>query len=122
MFSYEPKVTPLEEFEVVREFPKVFPDELPELPPQREVDFHIELVPRTTPISKVPYRIASVELEKLKKQLQKLMEQGFIRPSVSPWGAPVLFVKKKDGCMRLCIDYQMLNQATVKNKVSPTSH
>ena len=81
---------------VVGEFEDVFPEELPGLPPNREVDFVIDLEPGTTPISKAPYRMAPAELKKLKVQLQELMDKGFIRPSVSPWGAPVLFVKKKD--------------------------
>ncbi|KAA0052060.1 retrotransposon protein, putative, Ty3-gypsy subclass [Cucumis melo var. makuwa] len=101
---------------VVREYPDVFPDELPELPPPREIDFAIELEPNTTPISRAPYRMAPAELKELKVQLQELLDKGFIRPSVSPWGAPVLFVKKKDGSMRLCIDYRELNKVTVKNR------
>ena len=80
---------------VVNEFRDVFPDELPGLPPEREVNFGIELELGTTPISKAPYRMAPAELKELKLQLQELLNQGFIRPSVSPWGAPVLFVKKK---------------------------
>ncbi|KAA0065876.1 gag-protease polyprotein [Cucumis melo var. makuwa] len=90
---------------VVREYPDVFPDELPGLSPPREIDFTIELEPDTAPISRAPYRMAPAELKELKVQLQELLDKGFIRPSVSPWGAPVLFVKKKDGSMRLCIDY-----------------
>ncbi|KAL4016633.1 hypothetical protein IC575_024285 [Cucumis melo] len=101
---------------VVREYPDVFPDELPELPPPREIDFTIELEPNTTPISRAPYRMAPVELKELNVQLQKLLNKGFIRPSVSHWGSPVLFVKKKDGSMRLCIDYRELNKVTVKNR------
>ncbi|KAL4010684.1 hypothetical protein IC575_027695 [Cucumis melo] len=100
----------------VREYPDVFPDELPGLPPPREVDFAIELEPGTAPISRAPYRMAPAELKELKVQLQELLDKGFIRPSVSPWGAPVLFVKKKDGSMRLCIDYRELNKVTVKNR------
>ncbi|TYK29838.1 DNA/RNA polymerases superfamily protein [Cucumis melo var. makuwa] len=101
---------------VVREYPGVFPDELPGLPPLREIDFAIELEPDTAPISRVPYRMAPAELKELKVQLQELLDKGFIRPSVSPWGAPVLFVKKKDESMRLCIDYRELNKVTVKNR------
>src|SRR3989442_1410856 len=101
---------------VVREFPDVFPEELPGLPPDREVDMTIEVVPGTAPIFVTLYKMALLELEELKKQLQELLDKGFIRPSVSPWGAPVLFVKKKDGTMRICIDYRRLNQVTVKNK------
>nr|GEY50777.1 putative reverse transcriptase domain-containing protein [Tanacetum cinerariifolium] len=98
------------------EFPDVFPDELPGIPPVREVEFNIEHIPGAEPISKAPYRMAPVELKELKDQLQELLERGFIRPSVSPWGAPVLFVKKKDGSMRLCIDYRELNKITIRNR------
>ncbi|KAL0546686.1 hypothetical protein IC582_016598 [Cucumis melo] len=101
---------------VVRDYPDVFPEELPGLPPHREVQFSIELEPGTVPISRAPYRMAPAELKELKVQLQELLDKGFIRPSVSPWGAPVLFVKKKDGSMRLCIDYRELNKVTVKNR------
>ncbi|TYK12237.1 pol protein [Cucumis melo var. makuwa] len=111
----EPKVS-LSSEPVVREYPDVFPDELPGLPPPREVDFAIDLEPGTAPISRVPYRMAPAELKELKVQLQELLDKGFIRPSVSPWGAPVLFVKKKNGSMRLCIDYRELNKVTVKNR------
>ncbi|KAL0305050.1 UNVERIFIED_CONTAM: Transposon Ty3-I Gag-Pol polyprotein [Sesamum calycinum] len=101
---------------VVREFPDVFPEELPGLPPYREVDFEIDTIPGAAPISITPYRMAPLELKELKKQLEELLDKGFIRPSISPWGAPVLFVKKKDGSMRLCIDYRQLNRITIKNK------
>ncbi|KAL2226202.1 UNVERIFIED_CONTAM: Transposon Tf2-12 polyprotein [Sesamum indicum] len=111
------KVNPtLEEIPVVRDFPEVFPDDLPGLPPHREVDFAIETLPGVAPISIAPYRMAPMELHELKKQIEELLGKGFIRPSTSPWGAPVLFVKKKDGSMRLCIDYRQLNRVTVKNK------
>ncbi|KAG8485940.1 hypothetical protein CXB51_019280 [Gossypium anomalum] len=106
----------IESVPVVCEFPDVFPEELPGLPPVREVEFGIELIPGTTPISIAPYRMAPLELKELKAQLQELTDKGFVRPSSSPWGAPVLFVKKKDGSMRLCIDYRQLNKVTVKNK------
>ncbi|KAA0033475.1 pol protein [Cucumis melo var. makuwa] len=101
---------------VVRDYPDVFPEELPGLPPHREVEFAIELELGTVPISRAPYRMAPAELKELKVQLQELLNKGFIRPSVSPWGVPVLFVKKKDGSMRLCIDYRELNKVTVKNR------
>ena len=94
----------------------VFPDELPELPPQRVVDFGIELHPGTSPISMTPHRMAPVELQELRVQLQELLDKGFIRPSTSPWGAPVLFAKKKDKTFRLCIDYRQLNRVTIKNR------
>ena len=101
---------------IVREFPDVFPEELPGLPPHREVDFEIETILGATPISIAPYRMAPMELKELKKHLEELLDKGFIRPSTSPWGAPVLFVKKKDGSLRLCIDYRQLNRIIVKNK------
>ncbi len=101
---------------VVCEFSDVFPEELPGLPPEREVEFSIDLIPGTTPISIAPYRMAPTELKELKTQLQELVDRGFVRPSHSPWGAPVLFVKKKDGSLRLCIDYRQLNKVTIKNK------
>ncbi|WRX29424.1 Reverse transcriptase domain - like 10 [Theobroma cacao] len=101
---------------VVKEFVDVFPEELPGLPPEREIEFCIDLIPDTRPISIPPYRMAPVELKELKDQLEDLLDKGFIRPSVSPWGAPVLFVKKKDGSLRLCIDYRQLNKVKVKNK------
>ncbi|XP_061999269.1 uncharacterized protein LOC133716595 [Rosa rugosa] len=110
------EVLNIEDILVVRKFPDVFPDELPGLPPVREIDFTIELLPGTTPIYQAPYRMAPAELKELKTQLQELLDKGFIRPSVSPWGAPVLFVKKKDDTLRLCIDYRKLNKVTVKNK------
>ena len=89
---------------VVCEFEDVFPDELPGLPPQRDVDFVIELHHGTSPISMTPHRMAPVELQELKAQIQGLLDKGFIRPSTSPWGTPVLFAKKKDKTLRLCID------------------
>nr|GFB44364.1 putative reverse transcriptase domain, aspartic peptidase domain protein [Tanacetum cinerariifolium] len=94
----------------------VFPDELLGIPSVREVQFSIELIPGAEPISKAPYRMAPIELKELKDQLQELLERGFIRPSVSPWGAPVLFVRKKDGSMRLCVDYRELNKITIRNR------
>ena len=101
---------------VVRDFADVFPEELPGLPPHRVLEFEVTLTPGTGPISKAPYRMAEKELVELKTQLEDLLDRGYIRPSVSPWGAPVLFVKKKDGSLRLCIDYRELNKVTVKNK------
>ncbi|KAK8976607.1 hypothetical protein V6N11_057207 [Hibiscus sabdariffa] len=106
----------IEEIQTVREFPDVFPEELPGLPPDRDVEFEIETYPGSAPVSMAPYRMAPKELKELKVQLQELLDRGFIRPSSSPWGAPVLFVKKKDGSLRLCIDYRKLNKLTVKNK------
>jgi len=101
---------------VVREFEDVFPEEVPDLPPRREVDFSIDLVPGAGPVSIAPYRMAPVELVELKKQIEGLLEKQFIRLSASPCGAPVLLVKKKDGGSRLCVDYRQLNKLTIKNK------
>lgn len=88
------------------------------MPPEREVEFSIDLVPGTKPVSMTPYRMSAFELAELKKQLQDLLDKKFVRPSVSPWGAPVLLFKKKDGSMRLCIDYRQLNKVTIKNRYS----
>ena len=101
---------------VVCKFEDVFPDELPRLPPQRDVNFVIRLHPGTSPISMTPHRMAPVELQELKVQIQGLLDKGFIRPSTSPWGAPILFAKKKDKTLRLCIDYRQLNRVTIKNR------
>jgi hypothetical protein len=101
---------------VVCEYPDVFPDDLPEMPPDRDIEFIIELQPGTAPISKRPYRMLPNELAELKIQLQDLLDKGFIRPSASPWGCPALFVKKKDNSLRLCVDYHPLNAVTIKNK------
>jgi hypothetical protein len=105
-----------ESISVVEEFMDVFPEELPEMPPEREVEFYIDLIPGTAPIAKRPYRMAPTELAELKLQIAELQQKGYIRPSSSPWGAPVLFVTKKDGSMRMCIDYRSLNEVTIKNK------
>jgi hypothetical protein len=107
---------PLKKILVVREYADVFPDELPGMPPDQDIEFPIELQPETTPISKRPYRMPPAELVELKKKLQELLDNGFIRPSTSPWGCPALFVKKKDESLRLCIDDIPLNAATIKNK------
>jgi hypothetical protein len=103
---------------VVRDFLDVFPEELPGMPPYREVEFVIDLLPGTAPISKRPYRMFVEELKELKKKLMELQEAGYIRLSSSPWGAPVLFVQKKDGPQRMCVDYRYLNDVTMKNKYS----
>ncbi|GJR81862.1 putative reverse transcriptase domain-containing protein [Tanacetum coccineum] len=103
-------------FEVIIDFLEVFPDDLSGLPPIREIEFRIELIPGATPVAKSPYRLAPSKMEELSGQLKELQDKGFIRPSSSPWGAPVLFVKKKDGSFRMCIDYRELNKLTVKNR------
>ncbi|GJR52264.1 putative reverse transcriptase domain-containing protein [Tanacetum coccineum] len=106
----------LEDVPVVQEFPEVFPEDLPGIPPTRQVEFRIDLVPGATPVARAPYRLAPSKMKELAEQLQELTDKGFIRPSSSPWGAPVLFVKKKDGSFRMCIDYRELNKLTVKNR------
>ncbi|KAF5824178.1 putative nucleotidyltransferase, Ribonuclease H [Helianthus annuus] len=106
----------IEDFPIVRDYPEVFPEDLPGLPPHRQVEFQIELAPGAAPIARAPYRLAPAELKELSTQLQELLDKGFIRPSSSPWGAPVLFVKKKDGTFRMCIDYRELNKVTIKNR------
>ena len=106
----------IEDILVVKEYSDVFPREFSDLPPVREIEFAIDLILGSSPISKTPYRMALKELTKLKKQLKELLEKGFIRPCVSPWGAPVMFIKKKDGSLRLCVDYRQLNKLTIKNK------
>ncbi|GJW79536.1 putative reverse transcriptase domain-containing protein [Tanacetum coccineum] len=105
----------LEDVPIVKDFSKVFPEDLPGLPPTRQVEFHIDLVPGAAPVARAPYRLAPSEMKELADQLQELSDKGFIRPSSSPWGAPVLFVKKKDGTFWMCIDYQELNKLTMKN-------
>jgi len=114
VFSREAKT--LQEVQVVGEYPDVFPEELPGMPPDRDIEFDIDLISRNSPITKRPYRMASSELTKLKKHLGELQQSGFIRLSSSPWGAPVLFLKKKDGSIRMCVDYRALNEVTIKNK------
>ncbi|GJR20873.1 putative nucleotidyltransferase, ribonuclease H [Tanacetum coccineum] len=102
-----------EEIVVVRDFPKVLPDDLYGLPPIQEIEFRIELIPRATPVARSPYRLAPFEMEELFGQIKELQDKGFIRPSSSPWGAPVLFVKKNDGSFRMCIDYRELNKLSI---------
>ena len=101
---------------VVNEFPEPFPEELPGLPPDREIKFKIDLLPETAPIVKAPYRMAPSELKELKSQLQKLLDKSYIRLSHSPWGATLLFVQKNDGSIRMCIDYRKINKVTIKKK------
>ncbi|KAM2903825.1 hypothetical protein COP2_003611 [Malus domestica] len=112
----EETTTSVKDVGVVRHFPDVFLEELPGLAPDREVEFTIDLLLGTNPISLTPYRMAPTELKELKTQLQKLVDKGFIQPSILPWGASVLFVRKKDGTLRLCIDYRQLNRVTIKNR------
>jgi hypothetical protein len=114
--AYVTIISPLDEIPVVCEYPYVFPYELPGMPPDRDVEFVIKLQPGTAPISKRPYRMPPKELAELKTQLQELLDKGYIRPSSSPWGCPALFVKKKDGSLRMCVDYHPLNAVTIKNK------
>ena len=109
------EVTPLEAIRIVSDFLDVFPEELPGTPPERDVEFFIELLPGTTPIAKRAYRIAGSEMVELKKQIDELLEKGYKRPSTSPWASPVLFVEKKDGTQWMCVDYRGLNAVTVKN-------
>ncbi|GJS37164.1 putative reverse transcriptase domain-containing protein [Tanacetum coccineum] len=106
----------LDDIQIVRDFSEVFPDDLSGLPPVRELEFRVDLIPGASPVVKSPYRLAPSEMLELSNQLKELQEKGFIRPSHSPWGAPVLFVKKKDGAMRMCIDYRELNKLTIKNR------
>nr|GFC05512.1 putative reverse transcriptase domain-containing protein [Tanacetum cinerariifolium] len=102
----------LEDVPIVRDFFEVFPEDLSGLPPIRPVEFQIDLVPGAAPVARAPYRLAPSEMKELVEQLKELSDKGFIRPSSSPWGAPVLFVKKKDASFRMCIDYRELNKLT----------
>ncbi|GJX71334.1 putative reverse transcriptase domain-containing protein [Tanacetum coccineum] len=106
----------LEDVPIIHDFLDVFPEDLPGLPPTRQVEFQIDLIPGAAPVARAPYRLAPSEMKELSEQLKELSDKGFIRPSSSPWGAPVLFVKKKDGSFRMCIDYRELNKLTVKNR------
>jgi hypothetical protein len=106
----------LDQVPVVCEYPDVFPEELPGMPPDRDIEFIIELVLGTAPIAQRAYRMNPQELEELKRQLADMLSKGLIRPNASPWGSPVLFVDKQDGIIRLCVDYRKLNEVTIKNK------
>nr|GEV63096.1 hypothetical protein [Tanacetum cinerariifolium] len=114
----------LENIHVVREFPDVFPKELHGLPPVRQVEFQIDLIPRAAPIARAPYRLAPSEMQELSNQLQELADRGVIRLNTSPWGAPVLFVKKKDGSFRMCIDYRFIDDILMysRNKEEHENH
>jgi hypothetical protein len=116
------EANPLEVIRVVSNFPDVFPEELPSMPPERKVEFAIELIPGTAPISKRAYRVFGPELVELKKQIDELLEKGYIRPSTSPWAAPVLFVEKKDGAKRMCIDYRALNEVRSEIRLPSTQN
>jgi hypothetical protein len=110
------KVESLEQIPIVKEYLNVFLEELPGLPPNRDIEFAIDIALGTSPITKRQYRMTTPELKELKRQLSELEHKGYVRPSSSPWAAPTLFVKKKDKSQRLCIDYRALNEVTVKNK------
>ncbi|GJY32637.1 putative reverse transcriptase domain-containing protein [Tanacetum coccineum] len=110
------KTTRIKDVQSIENFPEVFPEDLSGLPPARTVEFQIDLILGAAPVARAPYRLAPSEMKELSEQLQELSDKGFIRPSSSPWGAPVLFVKKKDGSFRMCIDYRELNKLTVKNR------
>nr|GFA85442.1 putative reverse transcriptase domain-containing protein [Tanacetum cinerariifolium] len=112
----KPERKQVKDVPIVQDFPEVFPEDLPGLPPARSVEFQIDLIPGTGPVARAPYRLAPSEMKELSEQLQDLSNKGFIRPSSSSWGDPVLFVKKKDGSFRMCIDYRELNKLTVKNR------
>ncbi|GKD95866.1 hypothetical protein Tco_1379763, partial [Tanacetum coccineum] len=105
----------LKDVPIVRDFLEVFSEDLPGLPPTRPVEFQIDLILGVAPVARAPYQLEPSEMKELSEQLQELSDKGFIRPSSSPWGAPILFVKKKDGSFRMCIDYRELNKLTVKN-------
>jgi hypothetical protein len=108
--------TSLNEIRIAQEYPDVFPEDLPGMPPDRDIKFIIELLPRTPPISKRPYRVPINEVVELKKQIAKLQSKGFIRPTSFAWGAPVLFMENKDVTQWMCVDYRSLNEVTIKNK------
>ncbi|GKE15669.1 putative reverse transcriptase domain-containing protein, partial [Tanacetum coccineum] len=113
MKANEPK---LEDIPIVRNFPGVFSEDLSGLPLSHDVEFCIDPIPGAMPVSKSPYRLAPTEMQELSNQLKELQEKGFIRPSSSPWEAPVLFMKNKDGLFSMCIDYRELNKLTIKNR------
>ena len=109
------KVSNIEDYAVLKEFEDVF-KEIPRLPPKRDIDFSINLMPKESLVSKTPYRMSKPKLKNLQMQLEEILKKGYIQPSVSPWVAPVLFPKKKDGTLRLCIYFIQLNKVTIKNK------
>ena len=101
---------------VVREFPEAFHNDIPVVPPKRKINFVIDIIPDTRPIFVFPYRMVTIEFKELKEQLKDLIDKGFIWPSVLPWGAPILFVRKKDGFLKMCMDYRQLNKVNIKKK------
>jgi hypothetical protein len=109
------KVPNIEDYSILKEFEDEF-KEIPGLPPKRDIDFSINLIPGATPVSKTPYKMSTPELKEFQMKLEEILKKGYICPSVSLWGAPVLFVNKKDGTLRHCIDFRQLNKVTVKNK------
>jgi hypothetical protein len=115
-FLCQMEARPTDGIRVVSEFSDVFPDDLPGMPPDRDIEFSINLLPGTAPIAKRPYRMAPVEHEEVKKTIDELLAKGYIRRSFSPWAFPVLLVEKKDGVKRMCVDYRDLNVVTIKNK------
>src|SRR5512142_650567 len=114
--TVEKNLRKMEDIPIVCEYPEVFPEDLTTMPPKREIEFRIDLAPGTAPIYKRPYRMAANELAEVKKQVDEQLQKGYIRPSTSPWGAPVIFVEKKDKTKRMCVDYRALNEVTIKNK------
>ncbi|GKA66064.1 putative reverse transcriptase domain-containing protein [Tanacetum coccineum] len=106
----------LKDVPIVQDFPEVFPEDLPGIPPTRQVEFQIDLMHGAAPVARAPFRLALSKMKEFSDQLKELSDKGFIRPSSSPWGAPVLFVKKKDGSFQMCIDYRELNKLTMKNR------
>ena len=115
-FLHQMEARPTDGIRVVSEFPDVFPDDLPGMPPERAIEFCIDLLPGTAPIAKRPYRMAPIEHEEVKKTIDELLAKGYIRRSFSPWAFPLLLVDKKDGSKRMCVDYRELNAVTIKNK------
>ena len=115
-FLHQMEARPTDGIRVVSEFPDVFPDDLPGMPPERDIEFSIDLLPGTAPIAKRPYRMAPIEHEEVKKTIDELLAKGYIRRSFSPWAFPLLLVDKKDGSKRMCVDYRDLNAVTIKNK------
>nr|GEU68553.1 putative reverse transcriptase domain-containing protein [Tanacetum cinerariifolium] len=114
--KYQAEKKRLEDVPIVRDFPEVFPEDLSSLSLTRQVEFQIDLIPGVAPVARAPYRLALSEMKELSDQLKELSNKGFIRPSSSPWGASVLFVKKKDRSFQMCIDYRELNKLTIKNR------